>query len=94
MIQSLRQPKALTVPHAVDLFNRASPSIVAAGVLAACGLVFNLNQQVTQINGTLRTMSEQFVRISTRVDTLEASIQSAELEIREIQTVIRGGSQR
>jgi hypothetical protein len=92
--QSLRQPKALNVPYAVDLFNRASPSIVAAGVLAACGLVFNLNQQVTQINSTLRTMSEQFVRISTRVDTLEASIQSAELEIREIQTVIRSGGQR
>jgi hypothetical protein len=92
--QSLRQPKTLGALHAVDLFNRASPSIVAAGVLAVCGLIFNMNQQVVQINGTLRTMSEQFIRISSRVDTLEASIQSAELEIREIQTVIRGGGQR
>ena len=75
----------------VQLFNRASPSIVAATILAFGGLIWSMNNQLTQINGTLRNLSDVIIRISSRVDTLEAAQQSAELEIRELRVMMRAG---
>ncbi len=48
-----------------------------------------MNQNVTRIDGHMRSFSDALNRITLRVDRVEADIQAAQLEVRELQTIVQ-----
>lgn len=77
------------LPGWVQALNQAAPSIISATALGAGALLFNMNQNVTRIDGHMRSFSDALNRITLRVDRVEADMQAAQLEVRELQTIVQ-----
>lgn len=76
------------LPGWISALNQAAPSIISAMALAAGALLFNMNQNIIRMDGHMRSFSDALNRITLRVDQVENDVQSNELEMRELKTII------